>query len=232
VPDLVSQDVEGIIRMVADIRWEPAAIDYVTELFEDKAIRGNIRGLINFIKRAELIVQKGSDLGWKFRTVDKKVVELTIAQSQGIGIATKSILTHGKEESSFVTPMGNTVNRENLKWAFDYALGCERKKPVKDKDLPGSLLSKYGQTKAEMLFLLWFSIYRNENKPKNRKLEEFKNEGASKWFASASPGMAHRTIQKTAKTVLSLNSIKEISDKAEQFRKWCIKNKLWPQEFS
>ena len=228
VPRLTPEDVNGIVRMVSTVEWSTTAIEQVTELVRTSAVRGNIRGLINFIKRAELIVGEGADLGWAFGKVTGRVVDLTLSLARPASPLDFAAIGP-VPESAFVTPNGNTVTEDQVALALEYATSREGEE-AKTKDSPGQLVRRYGEAKAELILLCWFAVYSETRKPKGQKLEAFRHAGARRWFASASEAKAHRSVQEAAKSILRLETVREVAAKAQEFRQWCQLRGVWPAQ--
>ena len=230
VPPLFPTDVGSLIRIQRGVEWTGKAIKHTADLLGEREIRGNIRGLINFIKRAELIVTQ-RDLGWEFSRVTAEVVDFAVQLSKATTpLEIEQLGT--KEAARFRTPNGNIVSDEQVAFALDYAVRSEQEDPRRPKDPPGQLVRRHGEARAELIFLLWFSIYSRRRQHKGRRLEDIKHEAAKKWFSSASENKAHRAVQETAKSVLKLKTIKEVESKAIELRCWLQRQEAWQEQLA
>ncbi len=230
VPRLTASDVAGFVEMVREQRWEKEAVSQVASLVGNGAIRGNVRGLVNFIKRTEALVGLGDDIGWRFDSVIRETVDLSLRLSR-----IPAALPERRDPDqppTFRTPKGNEATSEQMDAAIRYAVACEDGGASRTKDAPGSLLAKYGETTAELILLMWFVAYSKDRNPREQKLEEFRNVGAMRWFASTSDRLANRSVQETAKAVLGLRSMKEIIARAAALQSFCVANGRWPRQMS
>lgn len=230
VPPLFPTDVASLIRIQRGVEWTDEAIKLTADLLGERAIRGNIRGLINFIKRVELLVAQ-RDLGWEFSRVTAKVIDFVVNLSSPTTLP--EIEPHGiREAAGFRTPNGNIVSDDQVAFALDYAVRSEQEDPSRPKDPPGKLVSRHGEARAELILLLWFSIYSRRRQHRGQKLEDIKHEAAKKWFSSTSEGKAHRSVQETAKSVFKLKTIKEVESKAIELRCWLQRQEAWQEQLA
>ena len=228
VPSLTINDVRGFVRIIGEQHWEPEAIEHLITLVESGQIRGNVRGLVNFIKRTDQVVGLGDDIGWSFDSVTCEAVDLSLRLS--IIPRTSAIRSSEDKVSTFITPKGNVATIEQIEAALQYAIDCEEGPDSRVKDAPGTLVTKYCETSSELILLMWFVIYSESRRPQRQKLEEFRNNGAMLWFISSSDQLAHRSVQKTAKAIMGLQSTKEIGARAKALHNFCVANGLWPQQ--
>lgn len=235
IPTLKPEDVNGLIKTVSDEEWDKAAIEATTEYVEKGIIKGNIRGLINFIKRVELIFNN-RDLGWwSFNKINEDLLKEAIKQALPEPHFYKrfSIVKEMMNTPSFKSSNGNIITEEQLIKALDYAkFRLFNNIPAASKDKPGELISKYGHIETELILLIWFYIYSKENKPKNISLEDFKCEGAKKWFITSSDSNAHKSVQQIAKRYLNYKDISMVQNRANELVMWCISMNKWPREMT